>query len=77
MTTSEIIALWHTFPLSSDNDMDKLERQIELNPAAWEAVAVFLKENDLDALPIGRNEIGNGAFANVANTWMRDCFCSR
>ena len=66
MTTSEIIALWHTFPLSSDNNMDKLERQIELNPAAWEAVAVFLKENDLDALPIGRNDIGNGAFANVA-----------
>ena len=66
MTTSEIKALWRTLPLSMDNNMDKLDNQIELNPAAWEAVAVFLKEKDLDALPIGRNEIGNGAYANVA-----------
>lgn len=66
MKTSEIKALWRALPLSADNDMDKLDRQIEMSPAVWETVGVFLKENDLDALHIGRNEIGNGAFANVA-----------
>lgn len=66
MKTSEIKALWRALPLSADNDMDKLDRQIEMSPAVWEAVGVFLKENDLDALHIGRNEIGNGVFANVA-----------
>ncbi len=66
MKTSEIKALWRALPLSADNDMDKLDRQIEMSPAVWEAVGVFLKEDDLDALHIGRNEIGNGAFANVA-----------
>ena len=66
MKTSEIKALWRTLPLSSDNDMNKLDNQIELNPAAWEAVAIFLKEKDLNALSLGRNEIGNGAYANVA-----------
>ena len=66
MTTSEIIALWHTFPLSSDNNMDKLERQIELNPAAWEAVAVFLKENDLSTLEDGKHPIkGGDLFVNI------------
>lgn len=66
MTTTEIKALWRTLPLAKDNDLCKLDVQIERNPAAWEAVALFLKEQDLNALPLGRNEIGDGAFANVA-----------
>ena len=66
MTTTEIKALWRTLPLAKDNDLCKLDAQIERNPDVWEAVAVFLKEKDLNALPLGRNEIGEGAFANVA-----------
>lgn len=66
MTTDEIKTLWHSLPLSKDNDLSKLDAQIELNPKVWEAVAAFLKEKDLNALPLGRNEIGEGAFANVA-----------
>lgn len=66
MTTTEIKALWRTLPLSTDNDLNKLDMQIESNPAVWEAVVLFLKDTDLDSLPLGRNEIGEGAFANVA-----------
>jgi len=66
MNVTEIKALWRTLPLAGDNDLSKLDAQIERTPDAWEAVAVFLKENDMKALPLGRNEIGEGAFANVA-----------
>lgn len=65
-TIAEIKALWRTMPLAPDNDLGRLDAQIERNPSAWEAVALFLQEQDLDALPLGRNEIGEGAFANVA-----------
>lgn len=66
MTTSEIKALWRTLPLAKDNQLSKLDEQIERNPKVWEAVARFLQTKDLNALPLGRNEIGEGAFANVA-----------
>lgn len=66
MTEKEVKTLWRTLPLAKDNDLSKLDAQIERNPAVWEAVAIFLKEQDLNALPLGRNEIGEGAFANVA-----------
>ena len=66
MTTTEIKALWRTLPLAADNDLCRLDVQIERSPDVWEAVAVFLKERDMNALPLGRNEIGAGAFANVA-----------
>ena len=65
MTTTDTKALWHTLPLAGENDREQLDEQIERNPQAWEAVARFLKDTDLDALPLGRNEIGEGAFANV------------
>ena len=66
MTTSEIQAQWRTLPLAKENDFGKLDEQIDKNPRAWEAVVAFLKEKDLKALPLGRNEIGEGAFVNVA-----------
>lgn len=66
MNTTEIKALWRSLPLAKDNDLNKLDAQIERNPDAWEAVALFLKEKDMNALPLGRNEIGAGAYANVA-----------
>ena len=66
MTPDETKALWRTLPMAKDNDWRKIDAQIELNPKAWEAVALFLKEKDMNALPLGRNEIGYGAFANVA-----------
>lgn len=66
MNVTEIKALWRTLPLADDNDLSKLDAQIERTPGVWEAVAVFLKEKDMKALPLGRNEIGEGAFANVA-----------
>ena len=66
MNVTEIKALWRTLPLAGDNDLSKLDAQIERTPGVWEAVAVFLKEKDMKALPLGRNEIGEGAFANVA-----------
>jgi len=65
MEISDIKALWRTLPLASENDFGKLDEQVEKNPAVWEAVARFLQRNDLDELPLGRNEIGEGAFANV------------
>lgn len=66
MTTTDIKAMWRTLPLAKENDFGKLDEQIEKNPRAWEAVATFLKEKDLMALPLGRNEIGEGTFVNVA-----------
>lgn len=66
MTEKEVKTLWRTLPLAKDNDLSKLDAQIERNPVVWEAVAIFLIEQDLNALPLGRNEIGEGAFANVA-----------
>lgn len=66
MDTADIKALWRALPLAKENDFDALNTQIERNPKAWEAVARFLKERDLSALPLGRNEIGEGCFANVA-----------
>lgn len=61
----EIQLLWRTLPLAAENDLQALDRQVTLNPAAWQAVARFLLDTDLNALPLGRNEIGEGAFANV------------
>lgn len=66
MTATEIKMLWRTLPLATDNDLSRLDAQIESNPVVWETVAFFLKNQDLNALPLGRNEIGDGAFANVA-----------
>ena len=66
MTTTEIKALWRTLPLGKENDLLAMDVQIERRPEAWEAVARFLQEADLDALPLGRNEIGAGAYANVS-----------
>ena len=66
MKTSEIKALWRTLPLAKENNLSQLDEQIEKNPQPWEAVARFLQTTDLNALPLGRNEIGEGAFANVA-----------
>ena len=66
MTTADIKALWRTLPLAADNDFRKLDEQIERNPRAWEAVARFIQTEDLNLLPLGRNEIGEGAYANVA-----------
>ena len=66
MTAKEIMALWRQLPLAKDNDLNKLDEQIERNPKAWLAVAEWLKTTDLNALPLGRNEIGEGAYANVA-----------
>ena len=66
MTTADIKALWRTLPLAGENDMLQLDGQIDRAPEVWLAVARFLKEADLDALPLGRNEIGEGAYANVA-----------
>lgn len=66
MTTTEIKALWHTLPLGSENDLPALEAQIERQPATWQAVGEFLLKADLGALPLGRNEIGEGAYANVS-----------
>ncbi|MBQ8968992.1 MAG: YhcH/YjgK/YiaL family protein [Bacteroidaceae bacterium] len=65
MTTADIKALWRTLPLAPENDLRCLDRQIELNPQPWEAAGRFLRERELAALPLGRNEIGEGAFANV------------
>ena len=66
MNITEIKTLWRTMPLAKDNDLCRLDEQIERNPKVWEAVALFLLEKDLNALPLGRNEIGGGAYANVA-----------
>ena len=66
MTVTEIKALWRTLPLAKDNDLCRLDAQIERNLVVWETVAFFLKGQDLNVLPLGRNEIGDGAFANVA-----------
>ena len=66
MKTSEIKTLWRTLPLAKENDLSKLDEQIERRPQTWQAVAEWLQTTDLNALPLGRNEIGEGAYANVA-----------
>lgn len=66
MNTTDIKAMWRALPLAKENDFDALDAQIARSPKAWEAVAHFLKERDLSTLPLGRNEIGEGCFANVA-----------
>lgn len=66
MNTEDIKALWRTLPLAKDNDLRKLDEQIECSPQTWQAVAEWLQKTDLNALPLGRNEIGEGAYANVA-----------
>ena len=65
MTITDIQALWRTLPLSAANDFSKLDEQITRAPQLWLAVARFLKEQDLSALPLGRNEIREGAYCNV------------
>ena len=65
MDAQDIKTLWRTLPLSKSNDLVKLDEQIERAPQTWLAVARFLLDADLSALPLGRNEIGEGAFANV------------
>ena len=65
MTEVEIISLWHSLPLSADNDLSALSVQIGKNPEAWEAAGLFLKHTDLSALSLGRHEIGQGCYANV------------
>ena len=65
MNASEVKALWRQLPLSAANDLRQLDEQVERAPEVWQAVACFLQRTDLDTLPLGRNEIGEGAFANV------------
>lgn len=65
MTTDEIKTLWRQLPLSAENDFAALDSQIDKAPATWLAVARFLLDANLEALPLGRNEIGEGAYANV------------
>ena len=65
MEKESIKALWHALPLAKENDTEMLEKQIDLQPQVWEAVGLFLRDTDLNTLPLGRNEIGEGAFANV------------
>ncbi len=65
MNTENIKTLWRSLPLSAENAFSLMDEQIEKNPRTWEVVACFLLEKDLDTLPLGRNEIGEGAFANV------------
>lgn len=65
MNTEDIKMLWCRLPLSVDNDFDVLDAQIGKNPKAWQAVAEFLLTAEFTTLPLGRNEIGEGCFANV------------
>lgn len=58
---------WKSLPLSSDTNLELLEKQIAADPAQWQAVYDFLKGNDLAALSAGRHEIvPDGAYANVS-----------
>lgn len=66
MNTSEIKALWRKLPLAKDNNLEQLDEQIERCPQVWQAVAQWLQTTDFEVLPLGRNEIGEGAYANVA-----------
>ena len=66
MNTEDIKVLWRTLPLAKENDFAKLDEQIEKCPKLWQTVAQWLRTTDLNALPLGRNEIGEGAYANVA-----------
>lgn len=66
MTTADIKALWRSLPLAADNNLQQLDEQIEHCPQAWEKVGMWLQQTDFGQLPLGRNEIGEGAFANVA-----------
>ncbi len=61
----EVKALWRSLPLAEENNLEQMDRQIESSPQVWQCVAQFLKEANLDTLPPGRNEIGEGAFCNV------------
>ena len=65
MVPTEIISLWHSLPLSAENDLAALSEQISKNPEAWEAAGLFLKNTDLSTLSLGRHEIGQGCYANV------------
>ncbi len=65
MEKENIKALWRSLPLAVENDQEMLAKQIELQPQVWEIVGLFLRDADLNTLPLGRNEIGEGAFANV------------
>lgn len=65
MDVNDIKQLWRTLPLAAENDLQALDQQITRNPDVWQAVARFLLDTDLNALPLGRNEIAEGAFANV------------
>lgn len=53
-------------PLGEGNDLQQMDVQIDRNPQLWERVAKWIRHTELSFLPIGRNEIGEGAFANVA-----------
>lgn len=66
MNISEIKALWRNLPLAKDNNLQQLDEQIERCPQVWQAVGEWLQMTDFEALPLGRNEIGEGAYANVA-----------
>lgn len=63
---SDIKQVWHLMPLGEGNDLLQMDIQISRNPQLWECVAQWLEESNLSQLPLGRNEIGEGAFANVA-----------
>lgn len=62
----DIKRIWHSMPLGEGNDLQQMDKQIDQNPRLWEHVAKWIKHTELGFLPIGRNEIGEGAFANVA-----------
>lgn len=65
MEKENIKALWRSLPLATENDQEMLAKQIDQQPQVWEKVGLFLRDTDLGTLPLGRNEIGEGAFANV------------
>ena len=62
----DIKRIWHSMPLGEGNDLQQMDKQIDKNPGLWEHVAKWIRHTELGFLPIGRNEIGEGAFANVA-----------
>ncbi|MBQ8051830.1 MAG: YhcH/YjgK/YiaL family protein [Bacteroidaceae bacterium] len=65
MNTDTTLRLWQALPLAPENDWPAIQCQITLRPALWSAVAHYLSTADLDHLPLGRNEIGEGAYCNV------------
>ena len=72
----DIKQVWHSMPWGEGNDFQQLDAQLERNPKVWECVAKWLKITLLGQLPLGRNEIGEGAFANVAeyDTKLKNVF---